>query len=115
MQKFVFNDNKAAFAENLTTLIASRGITAKELADELKLPDATIYRYLHQARVPKIDNVILLAQYFGVSVDWLLGLSDSQESPWPDNIRVLVHRYTVASPEDRRVVDILLEKYDEEA
>jgi transcriptional regulator with XRE-family HTH domain len=37
---------------------------------------ATIWRYEQGKRKPQIDFMIAVAQYFGVSIDWLAGISD---------------------------------------
>lgn len=100
-----------AFSERLRLLVESRGTTAKDLSRDSNIPDATIYRYLSGNRVPKIDNVIALSRYFGVSVDWMLGLSDDKYETWTPATLEVARRYSVASPDDRRVVEAVLEKY----
>ena len=100
-----------AFSDRLRLLVDSRGITAKDLSRESNIPDATIYRYLSGVRVPKIDNIITLAKFFGVSVDWLLGLNDDKSETWAPATLEVARRYNVASPDDRRIVEVTLEKY----
>lgn len=100
-----------AFSDRLRLLVDSRGITAKDLSREAHIPDATIYRYLHGDRVPKIDGIITIANYFKVSVDWMLGLTDEKHETWTPETLEVARRYTVASPDDRRVVEAVLEKY----
>lgn len=100
-----------AFSDRLRLLVDSRGITAKDLSRDANIPDATIYRYLHGDRVPKIDNIIAIAKFFEVSVDWLLGLNDDKRETWPPATLEVARRYSVASPDDRRVVEAALEKY----
>lgn len=100
-----------AFSDRLRLLVDSRGITAKDLSRDANIPDATIYRYLNGDRVPKIDNIIAIAKFFEVSVDWILGLNDEKYETWPQATLEMARRYTVASPDDRRVVEAALEKY----
>lgn len=100
-----------AFSDRLRLLVESRGITAKDLSRDVNIPDATIYRYIHGDRVPKIDNIIILAKFFEVSVDWILGLSDDKYETWPPAALDIARRYVVASPDDRRVVEAALQKY----
>lgn len=109
-----FSDYMDTFANNLRVLIDSHGLTAKALSDESGIPDATIYRYLHKDRAPKLDNVIALAQFFDVSVDWLIGISDGRREGWTPSVVNAARLYSAASPDDRRVVDAVLEKYKEE-
>lgn len=57
----------------LADLIASRGISQRELARELGVSNATIWRIVHENVVPTGTTLILLADYFEVSIDWLVG------------------------------------------
>lgn len=100
-----------AFSERLSLLVEGRGMTAKDLSREAQIPDATVYRYLHGDRVPKIDNIIALAKFFDVSVDWMLGLNDDKRETWAPATLEVARRYSVASPDDRRVVEAALQKY----
>jgi hypothetical protein len=55
-----------------------------------------------------------LSQYFRVSIDWLIGFSDDKFEALPPDIRDLVSLYSIASPDDRRVVEAVLSKYRKE-
>ena len=70
------NDNKwldyTAFRENLSSLIASKGLMSKDLAAEIGATPATISRYVTNMRDPDLEYVYRIAKYFGVSIDWLL-------------------------------------------
>ena len=111
MEQIAAYDYATVFANNLRLLIDSRGITAKGLSDETGIPNATIYRYLHRDRAPKMNNIITIAQFFNVSIDWLMGLTDDRRKGWPENVVGVANLYSAASPSDRRVVDAVLEKY----
>lgn len=50
--------------------------TQKELAEELGLSPASIISYEKAQKMPTIDTVIKIANYFHVSLDWLCGLND---------------------------------------
>ena len=99
------------FQENLKALIESRGITYKALAQEIGFSPVTISRYLAQKRDPDLEHVIRLAKYFGVSVDWLLGLGSERYEVIPLEERNLLQLYRIASPDDRYAVDAILKKY----
>jgi len=66
------------FAERLKDLRISKGLTQKELEKELegKITASAIGFWETEKRIPKFDMVILIAQYFGVSTDYLAGLED---------------------------------------
>ncbi len=57
------------FRKNLRDHIESRGKTAKELAEDVNISHVTVSRYLNGRREPDLKYVLLLAQYFNVSID----------------------------------------------
>ena len=62
-----------------------KGITQKELADRLHISRSTIAGYESLGKEPDGEKLCALADFFGVSVDYLLGVTDSREltSPAP--------------------------------
>lgn len=65
-----------SFSERLVLLRKSRGLTQKQLATEIKLSELAIQHYESQRRKPAFDILIALADYFDVSLDYLVGRSD---------------------------------------
>ncbi len=57
----------------LRTLRHSRALTQKEIADYLGLTPKMISFYENDERTPPADILIKLADYFNVSIDYLLG------------------------------------------
>lgn len=102
------------FRKNLRDLIESRGKTAKELTEDVNISHVTVSRYLNGRREPDLKYVLLLAQYFNVSIDWLLGFSGNKFDVLPPVIQEFVTLYSLASPDDRKVVEAVLNKYREE-
>lgn len=64
---------KCSFAENLKTLRLERGIGQVELAKSIRVSRGIISLWENGLREPGMYNLIALADYFGVSVDYLLG------------------------------------------
>ena len=66
------------FAERLKDLRISKGLTQKDLEKELegKITASAIGWWETEKRIPKFDSVIIIAQYFGVSLEYLAGLED---------------------------------------
>ena len=66
------------FAERLKDLRIGKGLTQKDLEKELegKITASAIGFWETEKRVPKFDMVIIIAQYFGVSLEYLAGLED---------------------------------------
>lgn len=103
-----------AFRKNLRNLIESNGKSHRDTAAELNISFTTLSRYMNGHREPDLKYVVLLAQYFHVSIDWLLGFNEDRYEVLPPEIRELIALYNIASPDDRRVVDAVLNKYREE-
>ncbi len=64
------------FAERLKELRVSRGLTQTELAKATNLSQSGIALWEAGQRIPNAEAVAILARYFEVSSDYLLGLSD---------------------------------------
>ena len=55
----------------------AKGVSQLRLAIELNMSQNTISRYETGEREPGINELIKLADYFGVSVDYLIGRTDN--------------------------------------
>ena len=64
------------FFERLKELRIEKGIGQVELARELNVSKGIISLWENGLREPKLSNLIALAKYFGVSLDYLAGLED---------------------------------------
>jgi transcriptional regulator with XRE-family HTH domain len=61
------------FGERLKNLRNRKGITQEKLADDLDIPESTIRRLEISDGVPRMSRLKQIADYFGVSTDYLLG------------------------------------------
>lgn len=64
------------FSERLKELREEKGLSQSQLSKETGLSQAGISLWEDGLRVPNAQVIILLAQYFKVTSDYLLGLSD---------------------------------------
>ena len=55
----------------------AKGMTQKQVADDLELSVIAIQNYENLRRKPAYDILIALADYFDVSLDYLVGRSDN--------------------------------------
>lgn len=62
-------------AERMKKLRQERGLTMEELAEEIEISLCSVYYYEHCKHIPNIVMLIKYAIYFGVTTDYLLGLS----------------------------------------
>lgn len=99
------------FRENLKNLLSVRGYTIKGFAAEINASAATISRYLSGDRTPDLPYVVNIAAFFNVSIDWLLGINGDQFDVMPKEVQEVASLYSLASPDDRRVIQAVLGKY----
>lgn len=66
----------ATFPTRLRELIAPKDVTITALAHELKVSRQAVSQYQDGSTQPNLQKLAEIAKYFGVSVDWLLGLTD---------------------------------------
>ena len=63
----------STFSDRLKELRKSKSATQKNMADLLEITERNYQRYEYGLVDPTASNVSKLADYFGVSVDYLLG------------------------------------------
>ena len=74
------------FQKRLNRLLIENDITLQKLADATNTTKVSISRYKNGHRIPDIKILRKLAKYFGVSADWLIGLSDVRRPSWYDKL-----------------------------
>lgn len=73
--------NNNVFLERASKLIFNSGKTQAELVKALGLSNGTIANLKNKkGQVPSADTVCALSNYFNVSTDWLLGLTDTKST-----------------------------------
>lgn len=65
------------FGERLKLLRLSKGITQKQLAEKIGASERGIQNYETNQRKPTYDILISLANYFEISLDYLVGRTDN--------------------------------------
>ena len=68
------NKYMQCLSENLKDLMGDMSVT--ELAEKVKIPQPTLSRYLLCKRQISLDNLVILADYFNVEIDILIGRKD---------------------------------------
>lgn len=67
---------KSVFSERLNLLMKEKGVTQTTLSDAVGITKQSISMYSNAHRVPDIDVFKKICEFFKVSADYLLGLSD---------------------------------------
>ena len=65
------------FCERLKELRIEHGLSQAELAKKIDVSDGTICFWENGVNEPKMTYIIRLAEFFNVTTDYLLGVSDS--------------------------------------
>lgn len=62
-----------SFASKLKKARINTGFTQREVAKEVKIPYSTIANWELGRTQPDIESIGILADFYGVSCDWLIG------------------------------------------
>ncbi|MCL1995334.1 MAG: helix-turn-helix domain-containing protein [Defluviitaleaceae bacterium] len=65
-----------AFPDRLKKLRTDNGLTQKALAEAVGMSEAGLQNYEIKTSRPNLKNLIALANYFDVSLDYLTGRTD---------------------------------------
>lgn len=66
--------------DKLKQLRKERGITAETFAQDIGVPLSTYTKWEFGSASPRYDKLLIIADYYGVSTDYLLGRTDKPES-----------------------------------
>ena len=61
------------FSERLRRVMAETGVTQYRLEKDTAISGASVYKWLFGLSLPSVENLVKLATYMDVSVDYLLG------------------------------------------
>ncbi len=66
------------FSERIRMLRGEKHLTQAEVAREVGL-SARGYQDLELGATPRGDTLLAIAEFYGVSIDWLMGRTDTRE------------------------------------
>lgn len=69
----------ANFSERIKELRRKNGMTQEALGKIIGVKPDSIYVYEKGKAYPEVRNLMILADYFGVSLDYLVGRTDNPE------------------------------------
>ena len=70
---------KSLFPERLRVLRKAKKLYQRQLAADVGLVERAVGRYEMGERRPRLDRLIVIADYFDASIDYLLGIKDTPE------------------------------------
>ncbi len=110
------------FGDRLKKLRTSRHLTQDELGEIFNPPlaQSTIGTYERGMRQPSLENLITISNYFNVSIDYLLGITDEEQTvnafkeENPQELReflnqnhILFNGAELSNEDKQRMIDIL--------
>ena len=116
MQKLCYNTIMKT-QEILTRLRKENNLSQQQLAGELKVGQATICQWESGASLPSYEMIIKLAQFYNVSADFLLGLSDEYGKSLTiykdvsDSESALLNMYGLLSGRQKEIIMRLLVEF----
>lgn len=104
--------------ENLRRLRTSRGISQQQLADVIGTSQQSINKYENHSVEPDIRTLTKIADYFGTTIDYLVGhVSSSAEGKPIEDIelsreeRILIQNYGRLSKEEKESIRFVIKNY----
>ena len=68
------------FSTRLKSILDKRGVTQRQLAQQIGVTEVTVSRWANCERTPDADNVREICTALDVSADFLLGLCDEEKN-----------------------------------
>lgn len=96
------------FMDRVESILKEKRLTQKELAEDLGLRRPTLSDWKKNGAVPAGDICIRIADYLGVSVEWLV---TGKEAALSSEERTLLKQWKVLSEEQKDTIRTLLDKW----
>lgn len=87
--------NYSSFGENLKHLRNSLNLTQKVFGSKVGLSKAVVSKYENGMGYPSFDTLVRIAQHYGVTIDYLLGVTRGKTvdvSDLTDNQIAIIHQ-----------------------
>lgn len=105
------------FEDRLKRLREARGLGQKEVSDHLNLKSRTYSSYENNEREPNSEVLVAMSKYFGVSIDYLLGVDKLRvKQNYSTNLQdnEYIHKYIGLNDNSKNVVNCVID-YAEQA
>lgn len=68
------------FTKRLEELATAKGMSHRDVAESIGMTDAAVSRYFNGDRIPKGTVIVRMAELFGCTTDYLLGMTDENRT-----------------------------------
>ena len=70
---------RTTFSNRLIEQLGDMDLSIRDLSKETGIHHNMLYRYINNKAEPGLDKLVKIALVLDVSIDWLVGLSDSKQ------------------------------------
>lgn len=99
------------FMDRVESILKEKRLTQKELAEDLGLRRPTLSDWKKNGAVPAADICLRIAEYLGVSVEWLV---TGKESSLTSEEKTLLKQWKILTPDQKDTLRTLLNKWESE-
>ena len=92
--------------ERFEQLLKEHGISTYRVAKDTKITTSLFSQWKSGKNQPKTSTLQKIADYFGVSIEWLLGNTEVRNIPDPKNGGALVINENPLSANERELIDM---------
>lgn len=104
-----FETNGLQIVNRITKICEEKKIVRKSVSEALGLPDNCFSNWSARGTVPAGDICLKIADYLGVSVEWLIS---GKESGLSTEQRALLSQWSKLSADQKDTIQILLDKWE---
>lgn len=87
---FTYNLGEVICLERLRILRNERGVRQSDIAEHLGISRTAYIKYEHGDSEPSLENLAKIADYYGVTVDFVIGKSNSRTGAIPKGVLIPV-------------------------
>ena len=101
--------------KNLKKIRNENGISQQQLADVIMVSQQSVNKYENHGVEPDIETLIKIADYFNITIDYLVGRNEAAETAVSDisfKERELIKKIRNLKPQQRECVLKVVESYE---
>lgn len=100
------------FDDRLKNLRKEQGYTMKQMAKIFNIPYTTYVKYENNQREPNSEFLILVARYFNITCDFLLGITNKRRTLTDinDDDNLVISKYFLIDEHGKKIVDYVIDE-----
>lgn len=79
VEKFYRAEERSSFHNRLEQLSSESGVKYSQISHSMPFPNSYFYDWIREGTIPSLEYLRAIAEYFGVSVDYMLGRTDERD------------------------------------